>query len=181
MTTCPAPEALDRLLDDALGEDERPALEEHVAGCPLCQESLARRLDEQAPCRRPPAAPGDAATATVDRAAAPGPFLQRLRELPPVSRAALLPRRPERAPAVPDLRLPSVPGYEVLGVLGHGGMAVVYKARHQGLKRLVALKMILAGEHASPDQRRRFHRGAEATAPLARPHIVPAYPGGATT
>jgi serine/threonine-protein kinase len=69
-------------------------------------------------------------------------------------------------------RLPDVPGYELVRVLGRGGMGVVYLARHLGLGRDVALKFMLAAEHAGPEDRRRFHNEARAVARLTHPHIV---------
>src|ERR1700730_17291375 len=62
--------------------------------------------------------------------------------------------------------LPEVPGHEILGVLGRGGMGIVYLARQSGLNRLVALKMILAGAYAGDGERRRFVNEAQAVARL---------------
>ncbi|HEV3257671.1 MAG TPA: protein kinase [Gemmataceae bacterium] len=78
----------------------------------------------------------------------------------------------EGARAAKARRPAEVEGYEILDELGRGGMGVVYKARHLALNRLVALKMILAGGHASPQQIHRFVAEAEAVARLRHPNIV---------
>jgi serine/threonine-protein kinase len=80
---------------------------------------------------------------------------------------------------VPADKLPDIEGYEVQGVLGHGGVGVVYHARHLKLNRTVALKMLLAGAYAGPQELARFMREARAVAGLrCHPNIVQVYEVG---
>lgn len=74
--------------------------------------------------------------------------------------------------APPPAILPSLEGYEVVEVLGQGGMGIVYKARHLQLDRWVALKMIRNWALAGPDELARFRAEAQAIAQLQHPHIV---------
>lgn len=78
----------------------------------------------------------------------------------------------------PDLDL-RVPGYELLDVIGFGGMGVVYKARQVALNRTVALKMVGTGrERVAPPELARFLAEAEAVAAVRHPNVVEVYDSG---
>jgi serine/threonine-protein kinase len=85
-------------------------------------------------------------------------------------------------PDVPLVKVEPIPasiaGYDILGILGRGGMGIVYKARQPGLNRIVALKMILTGGHAGESELIRFRQEAEAVARLQHPNIVQVYEVG---
>ena len=77
-----------------------------------------------------------------------------------------------------ETRLPTIPGYEVLGVLGRGGIGIIYRVRHLKLNRDTALKMLLSGGYARPVEVTRFMREAQAVAALKHPNIVQIYDVG---
>src|SRR5262249_1077058 len=55
-----------------------------------------------------------------------------------------------------DTAVPAIPGYEILGKVGEGGMGLVYRARHVTLNRVEAVKVVRTAEFAGPRQLARF-------------------------
>jgi len=95
-------------------------------------------------------------------------------ELPPLPSplAAPNPAVARRGPAEMPMPMPKIEGHEILGVIGRGGMGVVYRARQLRLNRLVALKLLRAGHVARQDEIDRFRLEAEAAARFQHPNIV---------
>ncbi len=122
--------------------------------------------------------------ATAQRASdylSDSPITLELEQGPPPANASL-PTTLISPPFVPfssaEKPLPAVPDYEVLRMLGRGGMGIVYLARHLKLKRPVALKMLLGDDLADPAMHTRFELEAQTAARMHHPNIVQIYEVG---
>jgi WD40 repeat protein/serine/threonine protein kinase len=170
--TCPSAQQLQHLMAEQLAEAEAEALEAHVEVCATCQQALERLLVAAGPF---PPGPGEKSTGDNPLAADAGEeFLRRLEQRRFGKTLAGTEAADETWRPVEFLGAehPVLADYEILGVLGRGGMGVVYQAWQSKLKRVVALKMMLAPGHARADDLARFRIEVEATARLQHPNIV---------
>jgi eukaryotic-like serine/threonine-protein kinase len=158
MNHCPDRHLLERFLDHGLVDTEFDELDRHVSDCASCQQALEELTQEtiwRSELRH------DRPSSFID--AEHDPVADPLEVT--AGATTEIHERPARV-------VPTVPGYEITGELGRGGMGVVYRARHVRLNRPCALKMILAGAHAGPEVVARFITEAETIARLQHPAIV---------
>jgi len=85
-----------------------------------------------------------------------------------------------RRRAVAACAAPELPGYEITRCIHEGGQGIVYEARQLSTNRTVAIKLLLHGQYASRQQRRRFEREIDLVAHLDHPNIVPVFDSGLT-
>src|SRR5262245_34326881 len=99
------------------------------------------------------------------------------RTLPPPALAETLPGHAAAAGPVPDLppELADHSRYQVVALLGRGGMGAVYKAVHRVMERPVALKVMRPDLIGNPQAVERFRREVKAAAQLVHPNIVTAF------
>ncbi|RPI80754.1 MAG: serine/threonine protein kinase, partial [Planctomycetaceae bacterium] len=173
---CPARGEWTRLLHEALTDDRQRQLEAHLERCPECRKQLDEIAGALPLCPEPVAAEGGGATLleSVMRKllspAAPaestgGAGTPELLELPP----GML------EPATRRGSLGRIGHFDVLSVIGRGGLGVVLRAFDPKLNRIVAIKIPAPELVANPMVRRRFQREAQAAAAVTNEHVVRIY------
>jgi len=164
-TPCPSHESLASFLTGKLPEEEEDEINRHLEACPACEQraqELERHTDPLIEALRQPAA------ALHREPEATGEGLEKTEPgLVAADSSYLSSPQPFR-----------LEGYQILRELGRGGMGVVYEAYQRRLQRTVAIKMILAGTLAGPEERVRFKMEGELLARLSHPNFVQVYEVG---
>ncbi|MBL8799857.1 MAG: serine/threonine protein kinase, partial [Planctomycetia bacterium] len=162
----------------SLGEVAEPVLVEYIAHLETCAacERKVQQFDGLADSmisalRRPASSQAQQATNLIVKPAAATPRPGTVASLPTQGLGPPSGNGPPLAEPVEE-EFPRIPGYEVLDVLGQGGMGIVYKARQDILNRIVALKMLLPGARMMGGSLSRFCQEAEAVARLQHPNLV---------
>jgi serine/threonine protein kinase/WD40 repeat protein len=170
VVACPSAQTLTQFSLGLLASQHLESVAAHVAACATCESALTDLAGNDDPLVRlvrSGAARGSAANELFDNPSVIARF----------KNAAL--SSGGHVPRGLDERLPPALGqYEIIGVLGRGGMGTVYRAFHPRLRRSVAIKTLRATRSADAEITARFHREMVAVGQLQHPHIVQAYDAG---
>jgi len=186
MDACVSLDQLECLLDEQLDDRQQEAVEDHVEGCPTCQqrlEELAVARNEARARARPSPDPGrgdpEASFLRAFKEQGPPRQSDRLYKNAVTSHAIDADRSSsgETEPPAHRRRLPTIAGFQIVREIGQGGMGVVYEAIELALGRRAALKVLVA-HHAPTTAVERFRREARAAAKLHHTNIVPVFAVG---
>jgi serine/threonine-protein kinase len=164
--TCLSAELLRQLSHDELSPAELKDVEDHVSDCERCRQLLEvpqsdpQWQDEIAPILRSPLETPRVALGHDDHGSEGESLESILRLLGPTDDPHMFGR---------------IGSYEVVGVIGRGGMGVVFKAYEGALNRFVAIKMLLPHLAASGAARKRFAREGQAAAAVIDDNVMPIY------
>lgn len=150
-----------------LPDDESERLSQHIANCPLCEETLAGFDDTADSFVQSVREAGEEGDGT------PGPS----KDLAEALEQVINPYGDDAAESTSGV-LERIRDYELLEPLGHGGMGTVYRARHQSLDRIVAVKLLPGRRLRAPQAVERFRREMKAIGRLNHPSIVRATDAG---
>ena len=149
----------EQLAHDQLAPEELNRIEDHLSECSFCQEMLEAGSPDTSWCSEI----RQVLTRSADPLSLPDESMD--------DRSILQMLGPSDDPHM----LGRIGSYEVIGVIGRGGMGVVFKADDVALDRSVAIKMLLPHLAASGGARRRFSREAQAAAAVIDDHVLPIY------
>jgi len=166
--TCPSQETLMAFASGKVDDEQLSLVSEHLTYCFECDSTIAK-LDSDdnsivAMLRSPQAAPF----------AKEPEYEQAMKALQSEPRGRGEGFHQSFLPETED----SVHEYELLGVIGRGGMGVVHRARHRRLGHQVALKILPVHRHSDAASTSRFEREFAAVGKLHHPNIVKAYDAG---
>src|SRR6266568_5124582 len=172
---CPDEGELRKLIDGGASPDEQAALTEHLDSCADCRAALDRLSagrESWADVRRQladapePASP--ALAGAMDQLEADAAREETTAEPTPAAERKLDFLDPSEVPG----QLGRLGHYEILEVVGQGGMGIVLRAQDTKLQRIVAIKVMLPELAARAEARNRFIREARAAAAVAHEHVV---------
>ncbi len=172
--TCPKEASLQALIDGTLLQDEQGRISAHLESCVDCRQRL-ESLADQSRVISPEIV---SAEAPIRCSGALEEVMRKLKSsmggLEAVSAGSTIAPLSPRflSPSENPRHLGRLGGYEILEVIGHGGMGTVLKARDSKLERLVAVKVLNPDLASSGPARRRFLQEARSAAAVTHEHVV---------